>query len=189
MSVTSYGDLKKDVQRRMDSAVDVLLKEFSGLRTGRASASLLDPIVIEAYGSHTPLNQVANVNVPEPRMLSVSVWDKSLVKAVEKAIRDSGLGLNPQTEGTSIRVPIPALNQERRKELQKVAAKYAEHARVSVRNVRRDGMDSLKKMEKDGHISQDEQRAHEKELQAITDGTIKKIDESLSHKEKEILQV
>ena len=189
MSVTNYADLKKDLKRRMDSAVDVLKKEFGGLRTGRAAASLLEPVVVEAYGSAMPLNQVGNVNVPEPRMITVQVWDKGMVKAVEKAIRDAGLELNPSADGQTVRVPIPALNEERRIELQKVAGKYAEQARVSVRNVRRDGMDALKKLEKDGHISQDEHRQHEKEIQVITDETIKRIDEALSHKEKEIIQV
>jgi ribosome recycling factor len=145
--------------------------------------------MVEAYGSVVPLNQVANVSVPEPRMIIVSVWDKSTVKAVEKAIRDAGLGLNPAADGQSVRVPIPPLNEERRRELQKVAGKYAEQARVSVRNVRRDGMDALKKMEKDGLISQDEHRAHEKDVQAFTDETIKHLDEALAHKEKEIMQV
>ena len=189
MSVKSYADLKADVKRRMDGAVDVLKKEFSGLRTGRASANLLDPVVVEAYGSSMPLNQVGNVSVPEPRMIIVSVWDKSMVKAVEKSIRDAGLGLNPCADGMTVRVPIPPLNEERRHELQKVAGKYAEHTRVSVRNVRRDGNDALKKLEKDGVISQDELRAHEKEIQTITDDTIKRVDETLAHKEKEIMQV
>ncbi len=186
---TNWNDLKKDVSRRMDSALEVLKKEFSGLRSGRASVNLLDPVVVEAYGQTMPLSQCGTVGVPEPRMLTVQVWDKSQVKAVEKAIRDAGLGLNPQADGQMIRVPIPALNEERRKELQKVAGKYAEQARVSVRNVRRDGMDSLKKMEKDGHISEDEIKKHEKEIQHLTDDTIKKIDEHLGHKEKEIMQV
>jgi ribosome recycling factor len=189
VSVTSYAELKKDIKRRMDSAVEVLKKEFGGLRTGRAAASLLEPVVVDAYGSTLPLNQVGNVAVPEPRMITVQVWDKSMVKAVEKAILNAGLGLNPQADGQTVRVPIPALNEERRVELQKVAAKYAEQARISVRNVRRDGMDGLKKLEKDGHISQDEQRQHEKELQVMTDDTIKRIDEALGLKEKEIIQV
>jgi len=189
LAITNYADLKKDLKRRMDSAVDVLKKEFAGLRTGRASTALLDPVMVEAYGSTVPLNQVANVSVPEPRLIMVQVWDKGTVKAVEKAIRDAGLGLNPAADGSSVRVPIPPLNEERRKELQKVAGKYAEQARISVRNVRRDGMDALKKMEKDGVISQDEQRAHEKDIQAFTDETIKHLDEALAHKEKEIMQV
>lgn len=188
-SPTNWGDLKKDLQHRMESTVDVLRKEFSGLRTGRAAASLLEPIVVEAYGQTMPITQCGTIGVPEPRMLTVQVWDRGQVKAVEKAIRDSGLGLNPQTEGQTIRVPIPSLNEERRKELQKVAGKYAEQARIAVRNVRRDGMDILKKMGKDGHISEDETKKHEKEIQALTDETVKKIDETLAHKEKEILQV
>lgn len=189
MSVNNFPDLKKDIKRRMDGALDVLRKDFGGLRTGRASASLLEPVVVDAYGSATPLNQLANVSVPEPRMITVQVWDRSMLKAVEKAIRDCGLGLNPQAEGQSIRVPIPALNQERRVELQKVAGKYAEQAKVSVRNVRRDGMDTLKKLEKDGDISKDEQRNYEKELQVLTDDAIKRVEEALAGKEKEILQV
>jgi ribosome recycling factor len=186
---STYADLKKDLKRRMDSAVDVLKKEFAGLRTGRASTALLDPVMVDAYGSVVPLNQVANVSVPEPRMIVVQVWDKGTVKAVEKAIRDAGLGLNPAADGQQVRVPIPPLNEERRLELQKVAGKYAEQARVSVRNVRRDGMDALKKMEKDGVLSQDEHRAHEKDVQTFTDETIKRLDEALAHKEKEIMQV
>lgn len=187
--VADFKALKKDLKHRMDQAVEVLKKEFAGLRTGRAHTSLLDPVVVEAYGSTMPLNQVANVSVPEPRMLVVSVWDRTMVKAVEKSIRDAGLGLNPAAEGQSIRVPIPALTEERRSELTKVAAKYAESARVAVRNVRRDGMDTLKKMEKDGAISQDEHRAHSTEVQQLTDDTIKTIDETLKHKEQEIMQV
>ncbi|MDO8606251.1 MAG: ribosome recycling factor [Phaeospirillum sp.] len=186
---TSWNDLKKDVGRRMDSAVEVLKKEFSGLRSGRASTNLLDPVVVEAYGQTMPLSQCGTVGVPEPRMLTVQVWDKTQVKAVEKAIRDAGLGLNPQTDGQLVRVPIPSLNEERRKELQKIAGKYSEHARISVRNVRRDGMDNLKKMEKDGHISEDEHKKYEKEIQSLTDDIIKKIDDHLAHKEKEIMQV
>lgn len=189
MSASNWGELKSDLTRRMDAAVEVLRKEFAGLRTGRAHASLLEPVVVEAYGSHQPLTSCATVGVPEARLLTVQVWDKSQVKAVEKAIRESGLGLNPQTDGQIIRVPIPPLNEERRKELQKVAGKYSEQARVSVRNVRRDGMDSLKKMSKDGHISEDESKKHEKEIQGLTDETIKKIDEALANKEKEIMQV
>ncbi len=185
----SWNELKADLRRRMDSAVEVLKKEFSGLRTGRAASSLLEPVVVEAYGQSMPITQCGTIGVPEARMLTVQVWDKGLVKAVEKAIRDANLGLNPQSDGQLVRVPIPALNEERRKELQKVAGKYAEQARVSVRNVRRDGMDSLKKLEKDGHISEDEIKKHEKEVQVMTDEEIKKIDEAVSHKEKEIMQV
>ncbi len=181
--------MKTDLRRRMDSAVDVLKKEFAGLRTGRASASLLEPVVVEAYGQTMPITQCGTIGVPEARMLTVQVWDKGLVKAVEKSIRDANLGLNPQADGQLVRVPIPALNEERRKELQKVAGKYSEQARISVRNVRRDGMDGLKKLEKDGHISEDEIKKHEKEIQVMTDEEIKKIDEALHHKEKEIMQV
>jgi ribosome recycling factor len=173
----------------MDGAIEVLRKEFAGLRTGRASASLLEPVVVEAYGNSMPLNQVGTVSVPEPRMIVVQVWDRSLVKATEKAIREAGLGLNPQTEGQVIRVPIPDLNEERRRELTRVAAKYAEHARVSARNVRRDGLDLLKRQEKDGDISQDQQRKLQHDIQSLTDDTVKRIDDMLVQKDKEILQV
>jgi len=179
----------KDIERRMDGALEQLRKEFAGLRTGRASANLLEPVVVEAYGTVVPLNQVANISVPEPRLISVQVFDRSTVKAVEKAIRDSGLGLNPQTEGSTLRVPIPELNSERRKELSKVAAKYAEQTRVAVRNVRRDGMDAVKKAQKDGDLSEDEQKVWSDKIQAVTDAHIKKIDDALATKEKEILQV
>src|SRR5436190_10572832 len=179
----------KDLRRRMDGAVEVLRKEFGGLRTGRASASLLEPVTVSAYGGTVPLNQLANVSVPEPRMITVQVWDRAVVKAVDKAIREAGLGLNPQTEGQMIRVPIPDLNEERRRELTKVAAKYAEQARVSVRNVRRDGIEALRRLEKDGDISQDEHRKVEKDVQQLTDDHIKRIDETLAQKDKEILQV
>src|SRR5580658_4989908 len=179
----------KDLRRRMDGAVEVLRKEFGGLRTGRASASLLEPVTVEAYGNTVPLNQLANINVPEPRMITVNVWDRSLAKAVDKAIREAGLGLNPQTEGQTIRVPIPDLNEERRRELTRVAAKYAEAARISVRNVRRDGIESLRKQEKDGDISQDEQKKLEREIQQLTDDHVKRVDETLAQKDKEILQV
>jgi ribosome recycling factor len=179
----------KDLRRRMDGGLDVLRKEFVGLRTGRASVNLLDPVQVEAYGSTMPLNQLANVSVPEPRMLVVQVWDRAMAKAVDKAIREAGLGLNPQTEGQTIRVPIPDLNEERRRELTKVAAKYAEAARVVVRNVRRDGIDQSKKQEKDGDISQDQHRKLQHDIQALTDEYIKKIDEALGQKDKEILQV
>jgi ribosome recycling factor len=183
------AELIKDLRRRMDGALDVLRKEFGGLRTGRASASLLEPVVVEAYGNTVPLNQVASVNVPEPRMITVQVWDRGLAKSVDKAIRESGLGLNPQTEGQSIRVPIPELNQERRKELSKVAGKYAEEARIAVRNVRRDGVEESRKLEKNGDLSQDQQRKLQGDIQHLTDDHIKKIDETLAQKEKEILQV
>ena len=178
-----------DIERRMNGALEMLKKEFGGLRTGRASASLLEPIVVDAYGSPTPLNQVANINVPEARMLTVQVWDKTMVQIVEKAIRNSGLGLNPSTDGQLIRLPIPELNEERRQELGKIAGKYAEECRISVRNVRRHGMDDLKKMEKDGDISQDDQHIWGDEIQKLTDDAIAKIDESLAAKEKDIMQV
>ena len=178
-----------DIERRMDGALEALRKEFAGLRTGRASPSLLEPIAVDAYGSSMSLNQLGNINVPEPRMLSVQVWDRGMVKAVEKAIRESGLGLNPQTEGQTIRVPIPELNEERRRELTKVASKYGEQARVAVRNVRRDGMDMLKRMEKKGEISQDEHKMWADEIQQFTDDHIKRVDEAVGAKEKEIMQV
>ena len=178
-----------DINRRMDGAVEVLRREFAGLRTGRASAGLLEPLNVEAYGSAMPMNQVGTIGVPDARMLTVQVWDQGLVQAVEKAIRESGLGLNPQTEGQLVRVPIPQLTEERRVELTKIANKYAEEARVAVRNVRRGGMDNLKKMEKDGDISQDEQRAWSDEIQELTDKHIKTIDEALEAKDQEIMQV
>lgn len=176
------------LERRMDGAVNVLRSEFAGLRTGRASASLLDRVVVPAYGGEVPINQVASVNVPEPRLLTVNVWDKSVVAAVEKAIRNSGLGLNPASDGQIVRVPIPELSEERRVELVKIAGKYAEQVRVSVRNVRRDGMETLKRMEKGGEISQDEHRAWSEEIQSLTDAHVKEIDETLAGKEKEIMQ-
>lgn len=178
-----------DIKRRMDGAVDAFKKELAGLRTGRASAGLLEPVTVEAYGNKMPLNQVGTISVPEPRMISVQVWDRGMVKATEKAIRESGLGLNPQTEGQTIRVPIPDLSQERRAELAKVAHKYAEQARVAVRNVRRDGLDALKKAEKASEISQDEQKSLGEKVQNLTDQHIKLIDEALAHKEKEIMHV
>lgn len=180
---------KADLERRMKGAIDVLSTEFSGLRTGRASASLLDPVTVEVYGSKMPLNQVATISVPEARLLVVQVWDSGNAKAVEKAIMESGLGLNPQPEGAVIRIPIPDLNEERRTELKKVAAKYAENARVSVRNVRRDGMDGLKKSEKDGDISEDDLKRSSEEVQKLTDVYVKKIDQMLSDKETDIMKV
>ncbi|MEQ8604028.1 MAG: ribosome recycling factor [Marivibrio sp.] len=179
----------KDLERRMQGAVDALRKELAGLRTGRASPSLLDPVRVSAYGSDMPLNQVAAVSVPEPRMLTVTVWDINNIKATEKAIRESELGLNPQTEGNVIRIPIPELNEERRKDLIKVAHKYAEQARIAIRNVRRDGMDSMKKQEKDGDIGQDEARKTSDEIQKLTDKTIAEVDGVLAEKEEEIMQV
>ena len=178
-----------DLGRRMAGATNVLKQEFGGLRTGRASASLLDPITVNAYGSQMPLNQVASVSVPDPRTISVQVWDQTQVQAVDKAIRESDLGLNPIIEGTLMRLPIPELNAERRQELVKVAHKYAEQARVAVRNVRRDGMDTLKRMEKEGEIGQDEQRGNGTKVQELTDKTIKEIDDILATKEAEIMQV
>ena len=178
-----------DIERRMSGAIDALGREFGGLRAGRASTSLLEPITIDAYGAQMPMNQVGNISVPEARLLTVQVWDQGLVKSVEKAIRDSNLGLNPQTEGNLIRVPIPDLSEERRVALSKVAGKYAEQARVAVRNVRRDGMDQLKKAEKDGDLSQDDHRLYSDEIQQLTDKHVKIIDDSLQTKESEILQV
>jgi ribosome recycling factor len=166
-----------------------LRKEFGGLRTGWASASLLEPVTVGAYGGTVPLNQLANVSVPEPRMITVQVWDRAMVKAVDKAIREAGLGLNPQTEGQVIRVPIPDLNEERRRELTRVTAKYAEQARVSVRNIRRDGVELLRRREKDAEISQDEQRKLQHDVQHLTDEYVKRIDEALAQKDREILQV
>jgi ribosome recycling factor len=179
----------KDIERRMDGALEALRREFAGLRTGRASAGLLEPIAVHAYGTTMPLNQVGSINVPEPRMITVQVWDRSLVGAVDKAIRESGLGLNPATEGQLIRVPIPQLSEERRVELSRIAGKYGEQARVAVRNVRRDGMEQLKRMEKDGEISQDEHHQWADEIQRLTDAHIKRIDEALHQKEAEIMQV
>ena len=178
-----------DLGRRMDGALMALAKEFQGLRAGRASTALLEPIVVDAYGQKIPVAQLGTIGVPEPRMLTVQVWDKTMTKAVEKAIRESELGLNPQGEGQLIRVPIPDLSEERRAELSKVASKYAESARIAVRNVRRDGMENLKKLEKDGDLSQDDRHLYEGEIQDMTDRRIKKIDEALIVKEKEITQV
>ena len=174
---------------RMDKAVGALKEEFAGLRTGRASAGLLDPIQVEAYGSMSPLNAVAAISVPEPRMIAVSVWDKGMVVSVEKAIRSSGLGLNPVVDGQTLRIPIPPLTEERRKELAKLAGRYAEQQKVAVRNVRRDANDDLKKAEKAGEISQDEQKKMEADVQKDTDSAIKRIDEALRVKEVEIMQV
>ena len=178
-----------DLERRMQGAVSVLKSEFAGLRTGRASASLLDPIQVEVYGSTMPLNQVATISVPEPRMLSVQIWDKSNAQAVERAIRESNLGLNPISEGTLLRIPIPELNAERRQELVKIAHKYAEQARVAIRHVRRDGLDVLKKDEKEGGVGEDESHALADRVQKMTDTFVGEIDELLSQKETEITQV
>jgi ribosome recycling factor len=178
-----------DIKRRMQGAVQAFKHDLGGLRTGRASASMLDPIQVDAYGAMMPLNQVATVSVPEPRMLSVQVWDRSMVMAVDKAIRESSLGLNPQTEGQIVRIRIPELNEQRRKELVKVAHKYAEESRVAARHVRRDGLDLLKKLEKDGKMSEDEAARQSDLVQKATDQTIVEIDQALSAKEKEIMQV
>lgn len=178
-----------DLKRRMEGALQALHREFGGLRTGRAAISLLEPINVDAYGSQMPMNQVGTIGVPEPRLLTVQVWDSGMVKAVEKAIRDSGLGLNPQSEGNTVRVPIPDLSEERRVELKKIASRYAEQARIAVRNVRRDGMDGLKKAEKDGDISKDEHRDIADEVQKLTDANISEVDKVLETKEKEIMQV
>ncbi|MEP6269231.1 MAG: ribosome recycling factor [Paracoccaceae bacterium] len=177
-----------DIERRMDGAMANLRTEFASLRTGRASASMLEPITVDAYGQQTPINQVGTVNVPEPRMVTINVWDKGLVNKVDKAIRESGLGINPQMNGTIIMLPIPELNEERRRDLTKVAGQYAESGRVAVRNVRRDGMDQIKKAKNDG-MSEDDQKLWEGEVQEITDRFIKAIDEQLSVKQEEIMQV
>ena len=179
----------KDLERRMNGALHVLQQEYGGLRTGRANASFLDRVTVDAYGTPMPLNQLATITAPEPRMISVQVWDKSQIDAVDKAIREADLGLNPIGEGQVLRVPIPELNEERRQEIAKLAAKYAEQARIAVRNVRRDGMDQLKRQEKQGEIGQDAQHTHGAEVQEITDATIKKIDEALSAKEQDIMQI
>ncbi len=183
------NQIKQDLSRRMDGAIETLKKEFGGLRTGRASPALLEPVRVEAYGNNQPLNQVANVSVSGPSLLSVQVWDKSVVKQVEVAIRDSGLGLNPQTEGQVIRVPLPQLTAERRNELARTAGKYAEGARVAVRGVRRDGMEQLKAAEKKGEISKDEHERASADVQKLTDQYVKRIDETLAEKEKDIRTV
>ena len=175
-----------DMEKRMQGAIDALKKEFVGLRTGRASASLLEPVTVEAYGSKMPLSQVASVSVPESRLLTVQVWDQGMAAAVEKAIRDAGLGLNPAREGSSIRVPVPELNEERRKELTKVAGKYAENTKIAIRNIRRDEMDNVKKQEKDGSLSEDDVTKQNKLIQTATDKFIKQIDDLLTQKEKDI---
>ncbi len=179
----------KDLQRRMDGAIQSYKSDLASLRTGRASANLLDPIVVQAYGSPMPINQVATVSVPEPRMISVSVWDKTLVGAVDRAIRESNLGFNPIVDGTNLRIPLPELNEQRRKELVKIAHQYAESARIAARHVRRDGMEHVKKAEKDGEISQDDSRHHSDRVQKMTDETIAQIDSLLHEKEAEIMQV
>ena len=177
-----------DLERRMDGALAALRSEFSSLRTGRATASMLDPVMVDAYGAIMPINQVGTVNVPEPRMVTINVWDKAMVVAVDKAIRNSGLGLNPVMDGTVLRMPIPELNEERRRDLTRVAAQYAESARVSIRNVRRDGMDQIKKAKVDG-MGEDDQKIWSDEIQSITDKKIAAIDSALDHKQEEIMQV
>jgi len=176
-----------DLTRRMDGAMSALKTEYASLRTGRASASMLEPVMVEAYGQKTPINQVGTVNVPEPRMVTINIWDKSLVSVAEKAIMNSGLGINPQTNGTIIMLPIPELNEERRTELARVAAQYSEHARVAIRNVRRDGMDQIKKGKTDGHLSEDDQKIWESEVQDLTDQYIKNVDAALENKQGEIM--
>jgi len=177
-----------DLERRMDGAMASLRQEFATLRTGRASASMVEPVMVDAYGSLTPINQVGTVNVPEPRMVTINVWDRSLVGKVEKAIRDSGLGINPVVDGPIIRLPIPELNEERRRELTRVAAQYAEHARVAIRNIRRDGMDQIKKAKTAG-MSEDDQKLWETEVQDLTDKHIAAVDKALENKQEEIMQV
>ncbi|OJF89977.1 ribosome recycling factor [Pararhizobium antarcticum] len=185
----SEGIDLNDLKRRMDGAINAFKSDIASLRTGRASANVLDPVMVEAYGSRVPLNQVANITVPEARMLGVSIWDKSMVNAVDRAIRESNLGLNPIVDGQNLRIPLPELNEERRKSLVKVAHDYSEKAKIAIRNVRRDGMDSLKKAEKDGDIGQDISRSQSEKVQKITDEVISDIDRLLADKEKEIMQV
>ncbi|WP_017997844.1 ribosome recycling factor [Paracoccus sp. N5] len=177
-----------DLERRMKGAMDSLRHEFASLRTGRASASMVEPIMVDAYGSPTPINQIGTVNVPEPRMVTINIWDKALVGKAEKAIRDSGLGINPQLNGTIIMLPIPELNEERRRDLTRVAAQYAEHARVAIRNVRRDGMDQIKKAKGSG-MSEDDQKFWESAVQELTDKMIAAVDQALESKQAEIMQV
>ena len=177
-----------DLQRRMNGALSAMKAEFASLRTGRASSSMLDPLIVEVYGQKTPVNQLGTINVPEPRMVTVNVWDKTNVPLVEKAIRESGLGINPQLNGTIIMLPIPELNEERRRDLSKVAGQYAENARIAVRNIRRDGMDQIKKAKSDG-MSEDDQKFWEEAVQELTDATIKTLDETLESKQEEIMQV
>ena len=187
--MTDFSSIKADAKERMDKTLDSLKADFGGLRAGRAHVSLLDGIMVEAYGSMTPLSQVGTISVPDARTLSVSVWNRSLAKAVEKAIMESDLGLNPASDGQLIRIPIPPLSEERRKELLKVAGKYAENNKVAIRNIRRDALDDVKKLKKDNAISEDDEKRFENEIQKLTDDSIKKIDEMMSQKEKDIMQV
>lgn len=184
-----FNEVKTSAITRMDKTIDTLKNDFSGLRAGRAHVSLLDGIMVEAYGSMTPLSQVGSISTPDARTLSVSVWDRSLAKAVEKAIMESDLGLNPSSDGQLIRIPVPPLSEERRKELIKVAGKYAENAKVAIRNIRRDSMDGIKKLKKDNLISEDEEKRFENEIQKLTDDAVKKADDILAQKEKDIMQV
>jgi ribosome recycling factor len=177
-----------DLQRRMDGAMAALRNEFLSLRTGRASASMLEPVTVEAYGQQTPINQLGTINVPEPRMITLNIWDRAMVSKVEKALRDSGLGINPVVDGTIIRLPIPELNEERRTQLTKVASQYAEHARVAIRNIRRDGMDQLKKARADG-MAEDDHKVWADEIQSLTDKAIRAVDAALESKQAEIMQV
>ena len=178
-----------DIQRRMDASIASLQSEFMGLRAGRASTGMLEPILVDAYGSKMPMNQVGNISAPEPRLLTVSVWDAAMIPMVEKAIRDSDLGLNPATEGNLVRVPIPDLSEERRKDMVKVAGRYAEGCRVAIRNIRRDSIEKVRKAEKDGLMSEDDRHTQENNIQKLTDEFVKKVDDALSHKEKEITHV
>lgn len=187
--MADFSEIKSDTKTRMEKTLESLKNDFGGLRAGRAHASLLDGIMVEAYGSMTPLAQVGTISVPDARTLSISVWDKSLAKSVDKALRESDLGLNPASDGQLIRIPIPPLSEERRKELVKIASKYAEQNKVAIRNIRRDGLDGIKKLKKDNLISEDEEKRFEAEIQKLTDESIKKIDEALASKEKDILQV
>ena len=187
--MTEFSEIKIDAKARMDKTLESLRVDFGGLRAGRAHASLLDGIMVEAYGNMVPVSQVGTVGVPDPRTLSVSVWDKSLAKNVEKALRESDLGLNPVSDGALIRIPIPPLSEERRAELSKVAGKYAEQNKIAVRNIRRDALDGIKKLKKDNLISEDDEKRFENEIQKLTDEAIKKIDEMLALKEKDIMQV
>ena len=187
--MAEFNQIREDIKNRMDKTLESLKSDFSGLRAGRAHASLLDGIMVESYGSMVPLLQVGTISVPDARTLSISVWDRSVAKSVEKAIMESDLGLNPASDGQLIRIPIPPLSEERRKELVKIAGKYAEQNKVAIRNLRRDGIDGIKKLKKDNLISEDEEKRYENEIQKMTDESIKKIDEALAGKEKDILQV
>ena len=187
--MSDFNEIKQDTETRMEKTLDTLKGDFGGLRAGRAHASLLDNIMVEAYGSPTPIAQVGTISVPDARTLSISVWDKGLAKSVEKALRESDLGLNPVSDGQLIRIPIPPLSEERRKELVKIAGKYAEQNKIAIRNIRRDALDEIKKLKKDNLISEDDEKRFNNEIQKLTDDSIKKIDDLLSQKEKDILQV